>query len=180
MQSANLLVPADTSASGFYISNAYNDIIGNAASGGWSGFAFPNLPKPVRDFFFLPSPHFLFHFFLQIGDFRGQGFGNNNPLNRPTKTFRGNTAHSSGFYWQGHGNGIYVGAWLTHDAASPFNLRYDSGRNSRDTKTSSGASAIMVFEDTKMWATNKVFTTRWCSTITKLVMEGNCSLGEHP
>ena len=37
-----LIVPADTSAAGFYFLNGYNTIIGNAASGGWTGFAFPN------------------------------------------------------------------------------------------------------------------------------------------
>ena len=37
-----LLLPADTSAAGFYFLNGYNTIIGNAASGGWTGFAFPN------------------------------------------------------------------------------------------------------------------------------------------
>ena len=41
---ADLMLPADTSASPFYISNAYNDFVGNQASGGWAGFAFPNIP----------------------------------------------------------------------------------------------------------------------------------------
>ena len=35
-QSENIAVPADHAASGFYISNTYNYVIGNAASGGWS------------------------------------------------------------------------------------------------------------------------------------------------
>lgn len=43
----HLLNPADTSASGYYIANAMNKMIGNAASGGWSGFVFPNLPTPL-------------------------------------------------------------------------------------------------------------------------------------
>ncbi len=63
-QSSALLVPADVSASGFYVSNSYNTFVGNAASGGWSGFAFPNLPTP-------------------IGDFKGQDWGSNNPMLRP-------------------------------------------------------------------------------------------------
>lgn len=43
-QAADLFLPADVSASGYYIPNAYNSFIGNAASGGWAGFAFPNVP----------------------------------------------------------------------------------------------------------------------------------------
>ena len=38
------------SASGFYITNPYNDFVGNAASGGWAGFAMPSLPSPVKLF----------------------------------------------------------------------------------------------------------------------------------
>ena len=34
-QSADLLLPADITASGFYITNAYNTYVGNAASGGY-------------------------------------------------------------------------------------------------------------------------------------------------
>jgi hypothetical protein len=45
--SPTLLLPADIAASGFYITNMHNKIIGNVASGGWAGFAFPNLDKPV-------------------------------------------------------------------------------------------------------------------------------------
>ena len=41
-QSAKLLNPADSTASGFYVSNAYNRFRGNAASGGWAGFSFPS------------------------------------------------------------------------------------------------------------------------------------------
>lgn len=33
-----LLIPADTSAAGFYALNAHNAWVGNVASGGWSGF----------------------------------------------------------------------------------------------------------------------------------------------
>ena len=37
-ESEDLIVPADVTASGFYVSNVHNTIVGNAASGGWSGF----------------------------------------------------------------------------------------------------------------------------------------------
>ena len=46
-ETASLTLPADITASGFYITNMHNDIIGNAASGGWAGFAFPVLQTPV-------------------------------------------------------------------------------------------------------------------------------------
>jgi hypothetical protein len=35
-ESSTLTLPADVTASGFYITNVHNNIIGNAASGGWS------------------------------------------------------------------------------------------------------------------------------------------------
>jgi hypothetical protein len=129
-----LLNPADISASGYYVSNAHNDFIGNVASGGWSGFAFPNIPKP-------------------LGLFLGVNLGsNNNPFNRPTKNFTGNSAHSTGFYWKEHGSGFYVGALLQSINGT---LRYDPGRNGRRTVLSNGTSAIMFFHDTKAWAVNK-------------------------
>ncbi len=46
-ESPTLLLPADIAASGFYITNMHNIIIGNVASGGWAGFAFPNLAAPI-------------------------------------------------------------------------------------------------------------------------------------
>jgi hypothetical protein len=42
--------PADAAAAGFYITNARNWIYGNAASGGWTGFSFPNVPYPLGAF----------------------------------------------------------------------------------------------------------------------------------
>ena len=41
-QNGNLTNPADSTASGYYISNSYNYVRGNAASGGWAGFSFPS------------------------------------------------------------------------------------------------------------------------------------------
>jgi hypothetical protein len=38
-QTSTLTLPADVTASAFYITNIQNYIIGNAASGGWAGFA---------------------------------------------------------------------------------------------------------------------------------------------
>jgi hypothetical protein len=51
--------------------------VGNTGIGGWSSFAFPNLPKP-------------------IGISRTV---NIQPYARPSMVFDGNTARSSGFWW---------------------------------------------------------------------------------
>ena len=135
IQRPELLVPADISASGYYITNAYNDIIGNVASGGWSGFAFPNAFKP-------------------LGLHKDLDLGNRNPANRPTKSFVGNTAHSTGFYWRAHGAGVYVGGNIYYDAESR-EMRYNSGRTTRKTILANGNDAKMVFNDTKVFAANK-------------------------
>ena len=76
-ESDDLLNPADTTAAGFYITNANNVLRGNAASGGWTGFSFPELPAPL---------HYHRH-------------EAKTPSARPTLTFHGNTAHSSGWWW---------------------------------------------------------------------------------
>jgi hypothetical protein len=46
-EASDLLLPADIAASGFYITNVNNNITGNSASGGWAGYAFPILDKPI-------------------------------------------------------------------------------------------------------------------------------------
>jgi len=91
-QSPTLTLPADVTASGFYITNVNNNIIGNTASGGWSGFAFPNLPSPVglsKDVNIRPSSAL--------------------PL-----TIDGNTAHSTSWWWY-HTGGFYFGGALYYD-----------------------------------------------------------------
>ena len=83
-QSFDLILPADAAASGFYITNLHNDIIGNAASGGWSGFALPVLHSPI-------------------------GLSKNvnmRPADRLTKSFDGNTAHSTGWWWSHSGKSL--------------------------------------------------------------------------
>jgi G8 domain len=103
-QSDILTLPADVTASGFYITNVQNNIIGNAASGGWSGFAFPNLPSPLghhRDLNVRPSSAL--------------------PL-----TIDGNTAHSTGWWWS-HAGGFYFGGALYYTKAGL--LEYNPGRD---------------------------------------------------
>ena len=130
-----LLIPADTSAGGYYISNAMNSFIGNAASGGWTGFAFPNVAEP-------------------LGSFKGTMFPNNTflPLHRPLKKFYGNTAHSAGFYWTGHGTCIYTGALLKYDETGT--LVYNSGRHARNTIFPNWTETFMYFEQTKVFLCN--------------------------
>lgn len=132
-----LLVPADTSASGFYIPNAMNIFVGNAASGGWAAYAFPNTPSP-------------------LGNFQGTLLttSNLNPIARPLLRFYANTAHSTGFYWQAQGPAIYVGAWLDYDPLVNNTMRYQSGRFARTTKFADGSTSIMVFEHVKVWMTS--------------------------
>jgi hypothetical protein len=80
-ESDYLLLPADLTASPFYITNLMNYIVGNTAVGGWSGFAFPILPDA-------------------IGVSRSAAF---HPHTRTTLLFDGNTARSSGWWWDSAG-----------------------------------------------------------------------------
>ena len=103
-QSNTLTLPADVTASGFYITNVHNNVIGNAASGGWSGFAFPNLPSPV-------------------------GLSKNvnmRPSSAIPLTVDGNTAHSTGWWWY-HAGAFYFGGSLYYNNAGV--LEYNAGRD---------------------------------------------------
>ncbi|KAJ9457875.1 hypothetical protein DIPPA_28031 [Diplonema papillatum] len=131
--------PADHTAAGFYFSNAYNRIIGNVASGGWSGFGFPGLPKPIGVYSWMTDLE---------------------PQSRPLLEFRGNVAHSSGWYWES-GGCIYIGGQLT--TQSNGKLFYNSGRFSRNTRVEKepgyqnweGTPIIQVFENTLLYGCNK-------------------------
>lgn len=126
--SADLILPADGAASGFYITNAYNTFIGNAASGGWAGFSFPNLPKPIGLSRAVPMV----------------------PQSRPTYIFRSNTAHSSGYKFDSSGC-IYVGGLLEYRPTGSDTLFYSNGRFSRPTVSPKGELSWMQFNDTKTW-----------------------------
>ncbi|KAJ3128429.1 Fibrocystin-L [Nowakowskiella sp. JEL0407] len=100
----SLLVPSDMAASPFYISNSYNIFRGNAASGGWSGYIFPDFTKPL-------------------------GLSENVPISPSSRTvllFDGNSAHSTGF-WSVHAGAVYVGGKLEKDIDG--RLRYIAGRS---------------------------------------------------
>lgn len=113
-QSDDLTLPADVTAAPFYITNSYNYIVGNAASGGWAGFAFPELPSPIKT-----------HRHLA---------GSVTPNARPLLLFDGNTAHSSSYWW-GNAGLIYFGGKLRHPDPASDALVYNGGRSNppRDT-----------------------------------------------
>jgi len=102
-QSEDITLPADATAAGYYITNLRNTIIGNAASGGWAGFAFPVFHSPV-------------------GAHREV---NMRPANRLALTINGNTAHSTGWWW-GHAGAFYFGGTLYYDNNI---LVYNAGRD---------------------------------------------------
>jgi hypothetical protein len=106
-ESDDLINPADVTASGFYITNGHNYVIGNAASGGWAGFAFPELPSPIMR-----------HRHLK---------GSYTPSAKPLLAFEGNSAHSSGFWWD-RGGVIYFGGKLYHPEDGSDRLMYNPGR----------------------------------------------------
>eukprot|EP00039_Didymoeca_costata_P033682 m.43637 g.43637 ORF g.43637 m.43637 type:complete len:1732 (+) comp9991_c0_seq1:353-5548(+) len=121
--------PADHAAAGFYITNAHNYFYGNAASGGWTGFSFPNVPLP-------------------LGAFNGLDFQFYNPMARQELLFDGNTAHSEGNDWI-NGNCMYVGGRLTH--LEDGRLFYHSGRNTRSTLGLRQETVGNVFTNTQLF-----------------------------
>jgi hypothetical protein len=102
-QSADLILPADVTAAGFYITNMNNVIRGNVASGGWAGFAFPALDTPV-------GPH------------RNLTYS---PRRVVALEIDGNTAHSTAYFW-GSAAAFYFGGALYFDSSG--NLEYNAGR----------------------------------------------------
>eukprot|EP00474_Spongospora_subterranea_P005425 CRZ05883.1 hypothetical protein [Spongospora subterranea] len=137
---STLLIPTDATASVFYITNAMNEFRGNAASGGWSGFAFPALPKPI-----------LLHQNVDLV-----------PSSRPLKVFEGNSAHSTGFWWTNAG-AIYVGGLFEHDANNGGVLHYNAGRQVMGSESclvkpeSWGCPSLawMRFNNTKVFLANR-------------------------
>jgi len=106
-QSSSLTNPADSTAAGFYITNIHNSIIGNAASGGYAGFAFPFLQRPI-------------------------GLSKNvnmNPAIRTGVVFNGNTAHSSGWWWYHSGPFYFSGSLYYENSTDGVTLVYNAGRD---------------------------------------------------
>ncbi|GAM26112.1 hypothetical protein SAMD00019534_092870, partial [Acytostelium subglobosum LB1] len=126
-QTPDLTQPADSAAAGYYITNAYNTIVGNAASGGWASYSFPNLPAPV-------------------GAYRN--LTTFNPSSRTTLKFDGNTAHSAGSYFI-FGSCVYCGGKLWFENATDI-LTYQSGRVSRSTLDFAGQETWMRYSNIKV------------------------------
>jgi hypothetical protein len=137
-----LILPADITASGFYVTNANNYIRGCAASGGWSGFAFPLLPSPIK-----------LH----------RGSTGVEPSKRSLLEFVGNSAHSAGWHGQALAANLYFGGQLEHDASQldaatnePI-LRYNPGRSSP------GRDSATVLRDTKTFLSIGIGILHWGS-----------------
>lgn len=129
-QSPGLSQPADAGASAFYISNPNNNLIGNAASGGVSGFSFPVLEKPI-------------------------GVNRLNPMTpsaQPFGVIEQNTAHSSGYYSLQTGGCMYFGGSLKEVRLSDyqFKLVYNSGRSSFPNRDSPAPTLV----NNKVWLCN--------------------------
>jgi hypothetical protein len=130
---SGLLQPADRAPAAFYISNAFNRIIGNAASGGFAGFSFPGLPVP-------------------IGASRTR---NVKPIERPVLEFNGNSAHSAGTSWPFTGC-FYVGGVL-EEKGSSGSLRYTSGRARTQDKKNNGVRVFSRFSNLQAFLCNYGF-----------------------
>ncbi|GBG34875.1 G8 domain-containing protein DDB_G0286897 [Hondaea fermentalgiana] len=139
----NLTQPADTTASPFYITNAYNSYIGNAASGGYAGFAVVRLPKPIMVF----------------RDAQTRS-GRDVPHSLPFLAFEGNSCHSVGSSWWVFQSCIYVGGQLWHPSADSSALSYNPGRivSGRDTKCTTADGSLvkcpLVMNNTKIFLSN--------------------------
>lgn len=129
-ESPSLSQPADAGASPFYISNPNNNLIGNAASGGVSGFSFPVLEKPIGVSRISPII----------------------PSASPFGVIEKNTAHSSGYFSLQTGGCMYFGGSLREERLPgyQFKLVYNSGRSSFPNRDSPSP----VLSNNKVWLCN--------------------------
>eukprot|EP01063_Lacrimia_lanifica_P015422 TRINITY_DN22192_c0_g1_i1.p1 TRINITY_DN22192_c0_g1~~TRINITY_DN22192_c0_g1_i1.p1 ORF type:complete len:1410 (+),score=233.46 TRINITY_DN22192_c0_g1_i1:79-4308(+) len=130
----------DASASGFFLTNAHNDIVGNTAVGGWAGYLFPRLPQVTGASRYTQG--------LPV------------PWDRPLLRFDGNTAHSTGWHWRG-GAGIYVGGALTFSDFTLTELIWESGLAAGGAVA--GPSTAHLFENTLVYLANHGIVHAECS-----------------
>ena len=102
--SKDLTTPTDATASGFYISNAKNNVRGNAAVGGFSGFHFP-----------------VFATALGLHDANEW----KKPMHKPPLEFDGNSCRSAGYWWS-MGGCLYTGGWFRKSGSRKV---YSPGRS---------------------------------------------------
>ncbi|PRW44355.1 G8 domain-containing [Chlorella sorokiniana] len=114
-ESPGMPQPSDSAASGFYVTNPNNRLTNNAASGGYSGFIYPVLPKPIG-----PSR-----------------YTNIVPASRPMLRFDSNSAHSSGYMWFQAGC-LYFGGLIYEDPKDNNRLYYNGGRHEFTTMDAAG------------------------------------------
>ena len=138
--------PSELHASVFYAPNTNSSFVGNAASGGWSGFYFPSLPVPIK------QHQYLANF--------------TSPMNKPLGRFAGNTAHSTAFWWTKAG-GISFGGYLAHNPTNNA-LQYSAGYVGRwrdtcrtepllfNNSCPAWAQAQMLIEDSKVFLSNNL------------------------
>jgi hypothetical protein len=134
-QSPILTNPADTTASGYYITNVHNNIIGNAASGVSTSIHKKVSSVSCRSIINLLMTHssrFTFQGWAgfafpllpnSVGVFRNVNF---RPLSATSLTIDGNTAHSTGWFWFNAG-AFYFGGALYYNTTNI--LQYEPGRN---------------------------------------------------
>jgi hypothetical protein len=144
-QSPLLTLPADVTASGFYITNLNNAIIGNVAVGGWAGFSFPILLEPVG-----PS---------------NANYPDYNPSLQPARMIDGNTAHSTAHLW-GSAAAFYFGGSLCYLEDGTF--QYKAGRD-QDKEGSRRNSHWNRITNTKVFQVSNVGIGSWSGR-----MEGSC------
>eukprot|EP01133_Synstelium_polycarpum_P019808 gene19808-23728_t len=143
--------PSDCISSCYFISNAYNNFYGNAASGGWAGYLFPSFNKVVG-----PS-QLVFNTTGII------------PYTRPTLRFEGNSAHSSGSLYK-YGGSFYFGGKLTEIIVNPallqLYLEFRAGyQGIHEPRTrDSGIPTSMSFVNTKVFLSNNGFSS-WANRI---------------
>ena len=113
----NPAIPADGAASPFYITNMYNNFTGNAAVGGFTGYAMVSLSTVIST----PAA--------------GPEFKSFVPKNRPTMAdgFYGNSARSTGYFWN-LAPCFYIGGILFEDPDNGGELAYIPGRVVSDRK----------------------------------------------
>merc|ERR1719343_1451208 len=145
------LVPTDATAVGFYCTKRNNRWVGNSASGGFAGFHFPQVRRPLG---------------LSALEADMSGY---QPDAQELLEFNGNTAHSSGFYWTWSAC-IYIGGELWEGVPGSQNYSYITGR-----VQPARLSGRTLFNNTKVFACEKGITfwgAHWSAPEPQFMLEG--------